>query len=736
MKIAVAAQSDIDLTIPEQYWTVFGVNKGQQLSSIAVSASTDPGRTGGGAESEAYLDTEIIGGLAPNAQIILVRDKSSITAATYAVDQNLAPVLNVSFGSCEQLLGTQNTQIYNAYQQAIMQGITVIVSSGDSGVADCDDGKRDMVGVTVISGLSVNGLASTPFNTAVGGTDFNGILVSEGQYWSSTNSAGTLANALSYIPEMVWNGSCANPVTAELDTGSPNTGAFCNNTGLDLDLLFGSGGGISSCISTNSTGGCAGGYKAPFWQTQFGYATRVIPDVAMVANNWVFCDETLTCGGTGTVLLGSGTSAAAPALAAIVLLMDQSRIAVNNPDGRVGNINPLLYLMEQYQQDVLAFEPSSQCSAEAGARSSTFCIFHDVQTGNNDQPCTAATFAPGGSAPSSTCTTGGNQYGFVTTATSSGSEHTFSAAPGYDIASGLGSVNAGNFVFTKLSFLDADSLGTAVNYLGGGYPNFTVWRPTTGYWYSQDGSGATSAHQFGASTDIPVVGDFDGDHVSDIAVWRPSTGYWYVTQSSNGQVVAHPWGAPSDVPVAGDFDGDGRTDLGVWRPSTGYWYIIQSVDNQVIAKPFGESTDIPVVGDFDGDGKSDIAVYRPSTGYWYVLQSSSNQMVATQWGASSDIPVVGDFDGDGKSDIAVYRPSTGYWYIIESKNNQVVTVHWGQSGDIPVSRDYDGDGLADIAVWRPSTGYWYVVQSSDGQILTRQWGASSDIPINKSQIER
>jgi hypothetical protein len=234
---------------------------------------------------------------------------------------------------------------------------------------------------------------------------------------------------------------------------------------------------------------------------------------------------------------------------------------------------------------------------------------------------------------------------------------------------------------------------------------------------------------WGAPTDVPVRGDFDGDGKTEIAVWRPSTGDWYIIQSSNGEHVTQQWGVPTDIPVAGDFDGDGKTDIAVWRPSTGNWYIIQSSNGAIVTKQWGAPTDIPVVGDFDGDGKSDIAVWRPSTGYWYIIQSSNSATVAKQWGLPTDVPLVGDFDGDGKSDIAVWRPSTGDWYITLSSNGEVTTKQWGASTDVPVVGDYDGDGKSDIAVWRPSTGYWYVVASATRQVLSQQWGETGDKPV-------
>jgi hypothetical protein len=306
----------------------------------------------------------------------------------------------------------------------------------------------------------------------------------------------------------------------------------------------------------------------------------------------------------------------------------------------------------------------------------------------------------------------------------------FAATPGtYTTALNSGTEN--HTFFGKIStLLQPVALGMQVDYQGEGKTDFTVWRPSTGYWYSNDGQGRTQAAPWGASTDLPVIGDFDGDGKSDLTVFRPSTGYWYITQSSNGEVVAKQWGASTDTPVAGDFDGDGKTDLAVFRPSTGYWYIVQSSNDEVVAKQWGASTDTPVVGDFDGDGKSDVAVFRASTGYWYVVQSRNGEVVATKWGASTDIPVSGDFDGDGKTDIAVWRPSTGYWYIVQSSNGEVIAKQWGENGDIPVARDYDGDGRTDIAVFRPSSGTWYVIESSSGKVLSEQWGASSDLPVN------
>ena len=89
-------------------------------------------------------------------------------AAQYIVDHNLAPIVSESYGICEAALGTAGNQFFNQlWQQAAAQGMSVFLSSGDSGSAGCD---RDN---PAQFGLQVSGFASTPYTTTVGGTDFN-----------------------------------------------------------------------------------------------------------------------------------------------------------------------------------------------------------------------------------------------------------------------------------------------------------------------------------------------------------------------------------------------------------------------------------------------------------------------------------------------------------------------------------------------------------------------------------
>jgi pseudomonalisin len=288
-----------------------------QIPSV-VLPDGDPG-LGSSDQGEATLDVEWAGAVAPSASVTLVAEASTATtdgvdlASSYIVNHELAPVVSVSFASCEQQMGASELAFYNSlWQQAAAQGMSVFVASGDSGAAACDLGFA-----STGTQAAVNGLCSSPYATCVGGTEFaEGS--NPGQYWSGVNGIGN-TSALGYIPETVWNESATNGGAG----------------------LWASGGGASTI------------YPQPSWQqgingTQYANGMRAVPDVALTAadhDGYVIVEN-------GTDWIVSGTSAATPSFTALMALVVQSQ------NSSQGNANPGLYSLLDAQRNPFHPTPS------------------------------------------------------------------------------------------------------------------------------------------------------------------------------------------------------------------------------------------------------------------------------------------------------------------------------------------------------------------------------------------
>ena len=170
---------------------------------------------------EADLDLEWSGAVAREANIIFVYSSDVFTSLTYAIDQDLAPVISMSYGLCEpsDLVDLPNFQ--SMAKQGNAQGITWLAASGDSGAADCED----MGAAIAQNGLAVDAPGSIPEVTSMGGTQFN---EQGGSYWSATNTAND-ASALAYIPEMVWN---TTAIEGRLAAGGGGAKHFFSAAGL------------------------------------------------------------------------------------------------------------------------------------------------------------------------------------------------------------------------------------------------------------------------------------------------------------------------------------------------------------------------------------------------------------------------------------------------------------------------------------------------------------------------
>ena len=119
-------------------------------------------------------------------------------------------IVSLSYGECEAENGASANSAFSlAFQQAVAEGISVFVAAGDEGAASCDAGN-----VSATHGIGVGGFASTPYNVPVGGNDFgDSSLAANANYWSSSNGPN-YTSALSYIPEIPWNDSCASALLA------------------------------------------------------------------------------------------------------------------------------------------------------------------------------------------------------------------------------------------------------------------------------------------------------------------------------------------------------------------------------------------------------------------------------------------------------------------------------------------------------------------------------------------
>ncbi len=448
--IAVVAETNINLQDVSDFRTMFHVLPLNNLPTVILNGP-DPGiipPSITGDETESDLDVEWAGAVAPSATIdLVVSEGTEVTAgvdlsALYIIDNNLAPVMSESYGACEANLGAGGNAFYsNVWEQGAAEGITIIEAAGDNGSAGCDAYGPSQGDTAAVFGLAVSGNASTPFNVAVGGTDFNDSS-SVSTYWSQTNNSTTQSSAKSYIPEMTWNDSCAS-------TGSLSACTTVSAEGTDV---VGGGGGESNCTSYVGTFTplgyeCTGGYGKPVWQTGTGVpadGARDVPDVSMFAGDgfvsgsfYIFCEvdaNDVSAGASATSCdLNSpyldfqgagGTSGSAQVFGGIMAL-------VNQKYGRQGNANYVLY--------PLAAKGGASCDSTASAVSDTSCIFYDIQTGNNSVACVLGY-------PNCNSSSVTSDYGILVNPNTALPQAAWLTTPGYDLATGLGTVNAANLV--------------------------------------------------------------------------------------------------------------------------------------------------------------------------------------------------------------------------------------------------------------------------------------------------
>ena len=260
--------------------------------------------------------------------------------------------------------------------------------------------------------------------------------------------------------------------------------------------------------------------------------------------------------------------------------------------------------------------------------------------------------------------------------------------------------------------------------------------PQDALWYAPSSSGGGPFQiYFGATSDIPVPGDYNGDGKTDAAIFRPSTGLWYGPGTGLAQIVIQQIvGQAGDIPIPGDYDGDGKTDPAIYRPSTGMFFAVLS-SGGVKSQTFGAPGDVPVPRDYDGDGKTDFAVYRADAtpdhlGLWYAPLSGGG-VYQIYFGAPGDIPVPGDYNGDKRAEAVIFRESTGLWYGPYNGAPGVFQLLLGGPGDVPIPGYYDANLAVDPAIYRKATGLWFALLSGGGTARIDGLGLPTDVPVQK-----
>jgi subtilase family serine protease len=395
--IVVVGQSNINLSDVEAFRSNSGLTtkstKGPCPGSncpvqiVIVPNETDPGMVSTDID-EASLDVEWAGAIAYNATVTFVIGNPNtaggvVDALQHAITANLAPVISTSYGGCEANFSpTEISSLQSMMQQANLEGITVLAPAGDNGAADCDfNSNPNSPPITASTqGLAVDMPGALPTVTSVGGTEFN---EGGGTYWKTALGTDVVSSALSYIPETAWN----------------DTNTVINGSSIGLSA----GGGGSSTV-----------VPKPAWQAGTGVpndGARDVPDVSFSASSihdaYLICSENFNASATpqfsptcvspfgfrdsagGNLAAVGGTSVGPPAMASIVALINQS-----TRSGGSGNINRVLYPLATHSP----------------------AAFHDVTTGNNQVPFSAPCVAL-------------TQIGY-------------NALPGYDLATGLGSIDA------------------------------------------------------------------------------------------------------------------------------------------------------------------------------------------------------------------------------------------------------------------------------------------------------
>jgi subtilase family serine protease len=407
--LAIVGQSYVDTSGSSKIATFQSDTSGQNPVTPVFVPGSGVQATSPGDQGESEIDLEYSSGIAYKSNIFFVyvganQNYDVFDALAFAIDQKIAPVVSISYGICEPLMSATDLDQGNSlFEQASAQGQTLVAASGDSGSTTCAQFTFAGLTLTQEQALSVSYPADSPYVTAVGGTQMAPGTFAAGPspYWA-TASSNTPGLLLSYVPEIVWN------------EGSTSFG------------IAASGGGTSAH------------FTRPTWQSGVPGITpgafRLLPDVALQSSiespGFLLCSSDPTIAGTNSCTTGlqsgnglsspadqftiaGGTSFATPIFAGFIAILNE----IEHANGQ-GNINPELYTLASNSTKYAA-------------------VFHDIVSGSN--ACISGT---------GNCAASG-QAGYA-------------ATPGFDEATGLGSIDFGQLAKAWPSTSNANLASTKI----------------------------------------------------------------------------------------------------------------------------------------------------------------------------------------------------------------------------------------------------------------------------------
>jgi subtilase family serine protease len=527
--IAVVEDQDMAQESWDNFVSTFNLGKYNgsftQMNPAAPSGPNncnDPSVDDFGESGETLLDAEWSTAIAPGANIVVATcsdynadftdySTDNFFGGVYLAADNLInaadgrpDIISASYGYGEYFTDSASKSAIDLmWAQADVEGISVFVSTGDSGSNPSFNGAL-INGYYGASGVDANSFATSPNVTGVGGTDLADIIDgTTSKYFAATPSA-VGGSALSYVPEIPWNESCGNGVAAK-SLGYNRPVGFCNDA-IRADWGTGTPGNpdvaeyYSTVYETSEagSGGPSSVVRKPSWQRQiFGAApdqSRDLPDVSLFAGSFgdntfvAVCSQYYVCTPDFTppgdnpnpanVGLSGGTSLSSPMFAGIQALINQGLAARGVPQDQ-GNAAPTLYALAANEYGG-AHNPNSAslstCNSDNGATGTSNCVFHNVTRGSISSGCYSVTATPDigyknfdtancyfyNQTLADTDENGDPVYlnfGLTTTDASptdyTPSNKAYSAQPGWSFATGLGSVNTKNLLIAWRAFVGA-----------------------------------------------------------------------------------------------------------------------------------------------------------------------------------------------------------------------------------------------------------------------------------------